>query len=623
MEYLPLGNLEEQNAESPIAVEEMMVVMSQSLSALTYLHGNNIVHRDLKPGNLLVHSRLPFSVKLCDFGLAQDKSVLQTFCGSAQYSAPEIFHNSSYTNAVDVWSLAVIMLEYVYGLPRMRKIPESKKQFQAWGLGWCQRVVTVAEDWDSDSLIDFLTGKMLKLDPQDRLPAKDCLRRASEHGLFDGAFSKTGRITPRLEPVLDACEIEQEDQSTMIMSRLWEGDSGGLLRQKDDTTCAQTSRTIPTSKQHEPTQAGVDTLANENSNSSASQGPRLRNAKRRRTMHCDYSQLPDQAVATQPGDVVPPRPSRSVSPVKGSQHQLPELKERTSFDDDKPERLSTTGDSPARSEHSRTNDESSSNRQDRTEIPPILPPLERLDDFVVLEVRRIRVFLRISTAWINLTQLVKLAYPDGRHADDVMGEILDRRTRVEVPNQHIPKSTTWIDLDGALKVCDDHGLGQCLKPLLDFGKARQAQISSVGCAQEPSNCPFQPSDVTVFMTNGVKIPVCRKEWLVNVTRVIRAAGRSPHTVTILKRRFLNVTFKYANHREHMGTYCDLEFGLRLCRDYELKELEDFLLSMQGQSRKADQMPPLPSLPSNSIDYYGGLEFWSFNTVRPAKGSVVA
>ena len=77
MEYMPLGNLKEQNIARTISVEEMMVFMSQCLSALAFLHGQNITHRDLKPENVLVSSRPPFITKLGDFGLAQSQ-VTQT-----------------------------------------------------------------------------------------------------------------------------------------------------------------------------------------------------------------------------------------------------------------------------------------------------------------------------------------------------------------------------------------------------------------------------------------------------------------------------------------------------------------------------------------------------------------
>lgn len=259
MENLPLGSLEEQHAESPIAVEEMVVLMSQVLSALAYVHGVNVTHRDLKPGNFLVYSRWPFFVKLCDFGLAQDKSLLQTFCGSAQYLAPEVFDSLSYTNAVDMWSLAVILLEYVYGLPQMEKLPNPNKKklpnprraVQEWGLGWCQRLVTAAEDWDSDPLIDFLTRYMLRLDPHYRLPAGDCLRRASELGLFDGAFSQTGHVTPKLQPV-QVDETDQEDQSTVILSHLWEDDSSDVLLQEENVIHLLSTKQAASSTKDEP-----------------------------------------------------------------------------------------------------------------------------------------------------------------------------------------------------------------------------------------------------------------------------------------------------------------------------------------------------------------------------------
>jgi serine/threonine protein kinase len=90
MPYLPLGNLEDLHGESPITEEENVGLLFQALGALKYLHARGVAHRDLKPENILVESRSPLSIKLADFGLANDKPDLETLCGTQLYTAPEV-----------------------------------------------------------------------------------------------------------------------------------------------------------------------------------------------------------------------------------------------------------------------------------------------------------------------------------------------------------------------------------------------------------------------------------------------------------------------------------------------------------------------------------------------------
>src|SRR5665213_1025347 len=66
MEYLPLGNLGDQHADSPITVEETTTLLYQCLRGLEYLHAHNVAHRDINrpiyscvPGSLS-SSNLPF-----------------------------------------------------------------------------------------------------------------------------------------------------------------------------------------------------------------------------------------------------------------------------------------------------------------------------------------------------------------------------------------------------------------------------------------------------------------------------------------------------------------------------------------------------------------------------------
>lgn len=59
MEYVALGDMEQQQQERKFSLQESKDCFDQMLSALTCLHGNNIIHRDIKLANILVQSRDP------------------------------------------------------------------------------------------------------------------------------------------------------------------------------------------------------------------------------------------------------------------------------------------------------------------------------------------------------------------------------------------------------------------------------------------------------------------------------------------------------------------------------------------------------------------------------------
>jgi serine/threonine protein kinase len=146
----------------------------QGSSALEYLHRQRVVHRDIKPENILVQSRAPWHIKLADFGLSKAGESLYTFCGTPLYAAPEVIalqsqsrsQRQSYTAAVDIWSLGVVILAYGYGLPRYQKTG-------ALPLDWPKKLVRTLDIWDPDGL-DVLYN-MLVLDPQRRASASACL----------------------------------------------------------------------------------------------------------------------------------------------------------------------------------------------------------------------------------------------------------------------------------------------------------------------------------------------------------------------------------------------------------------------------------------------------------------
>ena len=77
--------------------EETRVLFGQLCLAVAYVHEKGIVHRDLKLENVLLDERC--RVKLGDFGFTREfekGSLLETFCGTTGYAAPEMLLAQKY-----------------------------------------------------------------------------------------------------------------------------------------------------------------------------------------------------------------------------------------------------------------------------------------------------------------------------------------------------------------------------------------------------------------------------------------------------------------------------------------------------------------------------------------------
>ncbi|KAM9380600.1 testis-specific serine/threonine-protein kinase 2 [Phaethornis superciliosus] len=101
--------------------EDVACVRFQQLaSAIKHCHESGFVHRDLKCENILLDADL--NIKLSDFGFSKSLSrdengniiLSETFCGTAEYAAPEVLQYIPYDPRMsDIWSLGVILYKMV------------------------------------------------------------------------------------------------------------------------------------------------------------------------------------------------------------------------------------------------------------------------------------------------------------------------------------------------------------------------------------------------------------------------------------------------------------------------------------------------------------------------------
>ncbi|XP_054713700.1 hormonally up-regulated neu tumor-associated kinase-like [Uloborus diversus] len=134
----------------------------QMLAAVQHMHHQKILHRDLKLENILIeHDQF---VKIVDFGLSNvyyPKLIQRTHCGSMEYAAPELFHHISYSPAIDLWSLGVVLYSMVVGkmpftLPRNGPISSQRRD------SFVKRISKglTQENWRE---MDFLTDECWNL----------------------------------------------------------------------------------------------------------------------------------------------------------------------------------------------------------------------------------------------------------------------------------------------------------------------------------------------------------------------------------------------------------------------------------------------------------------------------
>eukprot|EP01125_Pyxidicula_operculata_P015012 TRINITY_DN5073_c0_g1_i4.p1 TRINITY_DN5073_c0_g1~~TRINITY_DN5073_c0_g1_i4.p1 ORF type:complete len:290 (+),score=41.79 TRINITY_DN5073_c0_g1_i4:197-1066(+) len=171
LEYASHGELynilKEQVQRSSRGFEEHIAAryINEVASAVAYLHSKKIIHRDIKPENLLVDEN--GSLKLADFGwsvhVTNNTDRRTTLCGTLDYLAPELVEGREHDFCVDVWSLGILLFEFLVGKPPFETESETETHV---------KITSSAPDFPdyvSIEAADLIT-KLLKKNASERFP---------------------------------------------------------------------------------------------------------------------------------------------------------------------------------------------------------------------------------------------------------------------------------------------------------------------------------------------------------------------------------------------------------------------------------------------------------------------
>ena len=167
LEFAAKGELYKELQKNGTFDEKRSAKYIKSLAAaLEYCHTKHVIHRDIKPENLLLDMR--GDLKIADFGWSvhAPNTRRTTLCGTLDYLPPEMVEGKAHDQMVDVWSLGVLMYEFLVGNPpfEAQGHHETYKKISKVDIKWPAHVKEDARD---------LIARLLVKDPEKRMKLEE------------------------------------------------------------------------------------------------------------------------------------------------------------------------------------------------------------------------------------------------------------------------------------------------------------------------------------------------------------------------------------------------------------------------------------------------------------------
>lgn len=174
---------------------------AQLMLSMAHLHELNIAYRDLKLENILMDDK--GFIALTDFGLSKENVDVpdgaKTFCGTAEYIAPELLQGKPYGKAVDWWGFGTLLYEMMTG-----QTPFFDRNRKRMFHNILHRDVVFTSAF-SEEAKDLLTG-LLRRDPAKRLGSGPAgVQELMDHPFFASIdFDKllAKELEPPFKPVV-------------------------------------------------------------------------------------------------------------------------------------------------------------------------------------------------------------------------------------------------------------------------------------------------------------------------------------------------------------------------------------------------------------------------------------